>query len=306
VGRDGFTVPLSVGDWRDGDQAVALVEAAVPPELRVDGDDADEDTGLLLVRVPAYRVREAVGHSRHDATIVYNGEWTAVLPDDRVALAARIGELTSVLGRRSVALVLRQTHADLEYVLLRGGKEVDRHRWGVAPGNPRLLAEATARPEHDVTDLHGVVGAPPEIAAHLVQALGLPPEVPALLAGGPVAGERVAGQGALGGIRSSVRGDFAPPPGTTGVIAWWERHNRDRPAWFRIANGASGVICALLLWLLFAGPHHLQGRLFGTVTGLVIIGLLGSLWGTLPRRHRGNSSGGPGDERATADVTPSG
>ncbi|WP_167760493.1 insulinase family protein [Blastococcus sp. CT_GayMR16] len=305
LGRDGFTLPVSAADWRDGDQAVALVQAAVPGELQVTDDDADEGEGLLVVRAPAYKVREAVGLSKHDATIVYNGEWTVVVPDGTVSTAVRLGELTAVLGRRSVALVLRRTHADLAYVLLRGGTEIARHQWGVTPGDPRPLAEATGRPDHHITYLHGVIGTPDEVAAHAVQALALPPEVPALLAGAPVAGEHVVGRGALGGFRASVRGEFDPPPGTTGGIAQWERLNRDRPPWYRIANGASAVVCAVLLVLLFAGSHGLQGRLFGTLTGLVIIGLLGSLWGTLPPRRRGVDPQ-QAAQRAPADVTPSG
>ena len=46
------------------------------------------------------------------------------------------------LGRKTVGLVLRRTHADLEYVLMVGGRETDRHRWGVVSGTPSLLAQA--------------------------------------------------------------------------------------------------------------------------------------------------------------------
>jgi hypothetical protein len=302
-GADGFSLPLSAEDWREGAEAVETVRAAVPLDLQVTGDDAldEDDEGILVVRAPAYRVREAVGMSAYDATIVYNSEWTAVLPDRAVPLSVRLGEITAVLGRRSVALVLRRAHADLQYVLFRGGTELDRHRWGIAPGDPALLAEATGRPGHHVTYLHGVAGTPEETAGHVVQALGLPPEVRALLAGAPVGGEHVPGRGALGGFRASVGGAYDPPPGTTGLIHRWERVSRARPAWFRVLNAAAAMLCALGLWLLLAEPNDLHGRLFLTVTGLAILGLLTSSWNVRPPAREE-----PAAERPYAEVSPSG
>ncbi|HEY0403074.1 MAG TPA: hypothetical protein VGD09_13730 [Blastococcus sp.] len=301
LGRDGFTLPISASDWRDGDEAVALARAATPVELQVTDDDADEDEGLLLVRAPAYRVREAVGLSTHAATIVYNGEWTAVLPDGAVSAVARRADLAPVLGRGSTALVLRRTHADLEYVLLRGGREVDRHRWGVAPGDPKLLADATGRREHHVAYLHGVTGDPEEIVAHVVQALGLPPEVPALLAAAPVVGEYVPGLGALGGFRASVRGEFDPPPGTRGIVPWWENLMRVRPAWFRALHAVAAALCGIAVWLLFTTDLGLHDRLLHTVTGLAIIGLAYSVWNVRPPRGKE-----PAAQRPHAEGSPSG
>ena len=300
LGRDGFSVPVASGDWRDGDEALALVEGAVPRELQVDDDDADDD-GLLLIRTPAYRVREAVGLSSHDATIVYNDEWTAVLPDGAVPAVVRRADLASVLGRGSTALVLRRTHADLEYVLLRGGTEVDRHRWGVASGDPHVLAEAAGRPAHHIAYLHGVIGDPDEIAAHTAQALGLPPEVPALLAGLPVAGEHVPALGIRGGLRASVAGRYDPPPGTRGIVPWWENLMRLRPAWFRALHALVAVLCGIAVWLLFRADLGLHGRLLHTVTGLAIVGLLYAVWNVRPPQRDE-----PAEVRRPADVTPSG
>ena len=298
LGGDGFTLPISASDWRDGDEAVALIRAAVPPELQVTDDDADEGDQLLLIRAPAYRVREAVGLSSHDATIVYNDEWTAVLPDSGVPGVIRRADLAPVLGRGSTALVLRRTHADLEYVLLRGGTEVDRHRWGVALGDPKVLAEATGRPQDHVAYLHGVTGNPDEVAAHLVQALGLPPEVPALLAGAPVAGEHVPGLGTVGGFRASVSGRYEAPPGTRGVVPWWENLMRVRPAWFRAVHAVAAVVCGIALWLLATADVGLHGRLLHTVTGLAALGLLYSGWQVRPRGEE------PTAARSHAEVSP--
>ena len=309
LGRDGFSVPLSAADWRDGDEAVALVQAAVPVELQVTDDDLHEGAGagdgVLLLRAPAHRVREAIGLSWLDTTIVYNGEWTALVPDPRVPAELRLAELSPTLGSGCVALVLHRTHADLEYVLLRGGKEVGRHTWGVAPGDPRLLAEATGRPLDHVTYLHGVVDEPGEIAAHAVQALGLPWEVPDLLAGREVAGERVIGRGIAGGFRASVSGAYDPPPGTTGVIPWWEELNRTRPAWFRGVNALLAVLGGVGLWLLVTADHGLSGRLFATVVGLAVLALLTGAWCTLPAR-RSAAREPVAQARPPVDVTSSG
>jgi hypothetical protein len=242
-----------------------------------------------------------VGLSPHDATIVYNSEWTAVLPDPAVPLSVRLGEVTAVLGWRSIALVLRRGHADLEYVLFRGGTELDRHRWGIAPGDPSLLAEVTGRPEHHVTYLHGVTETPEETAGHVVQALGLPPEVRGVLAGAPVTGEYVAGRGALGGFRASVGGAYDPPPGTTGLIHRWEQLSRARPAWFRALNAAAAVLCAVGLWVLLAEPNDLHGRLLRTVAGVAILGLLTSSWHVRPPRREESAA-----ERPTAELSSSG
>jgi predicted Zn-dependent peptidase len=277
LGRDGFTLPVTAADWRDGEEAVALVEAAVPGALQVTDDDTAESGQVLLVRTPAYGVREAVGLSRNDATIVYNGEWTAIAPDPAVPLVVRRADLASVLGRGSTALLLRRTHADLEYVLLRGGAEVSRHRWGVEPADPQLLAQATGRPEHHVRYLHGVVGTPEEIAAHAVQALGLPVEVPALLAGEQVAGEHVPALGTLGGTRAMVQGRYDPPPGTRGLGPWWQNLMQTRPTWFRVLHAAVAVLCGIAVWLLFTTDVGLSGRLRHTVIGLAIAGVLYSV-----------------------------
>jgi predicted Zn-dependent peptidase len=286
VGRDGFSLPLSEEDWRDGAEAVALVRAAVPPELQVVDDDAHDD-GLLLLRAPAHRVAEAVALGTFGARLVSNGEWTAVLADGELPAEAVADQLSAVVGRSTTGLVLRRTHADLEYVLLRGAKVVDHHRSSVAPGDALLLAQATGRPQAHTSYLLGVTGTPDEVVGHVVQALGLPAEVPALLDGAPVeGGQRVEARGIVGGFRASVRGEFEPPPGTGHGLDRYRELSRRRPRWFRLANVGAVVLLGLYLWGLVALREYLPDWRFYLFMGLGVIGLLNSIWDSRPPRRR--------------------
>jgi hypothetical protein len=287
VGSDGFTLPLSEDDWRDGAEAVALARAAVPQELQVVDDDARAD-GLLLLRAPAHRVREAVAHERYGARLVSNGEWTAVLPDGDRTPEAVADDLSAVLGRSTTGLVLRRAHVDVGYVLLRGAKQLDRHDWGMANGDPQLLARATGRPEDHATYLLGVTGTPEEVLQHAVVALGLPPETAALLGGeAPAAAERVEGHGIAGAFRASVRGDFVAPAGTGGVMDGWLRLSRDRPGWYRSVNAFGALLAGLGLFFLATGDDVFGGGWQRTVAWVLCgSGFASCLWETRPpRRH---------------------
>lgn len=298
VGRDGLSFPLVEADWRDGAEAVALARAAVPVELQTVDDDAHDD-GLLVLRAPAHRVAEAVALGDYAATLVTNGEWTVVLPDGDRSAEAVADDLSAVVGRRTTGLVLRRTHADVEYVLLRGATEVGRHCWGIAPGDPRSLAEATGRPEPHTSYLLGVTGSPAEVLAHAVQALGLPSEVPALLDGASVTtGQRVEAKGIVRGFGASVRGDFAPPSGTGGAIDRYRELGRTRPGWFRAVNAAATVVYGLVLWALVMWRGDMpdwQFVLFSTLCGL---GLINAVWDTRPPR-RGQAVAEPVDRERT-------
>lgn len=303
LGRDGFTVPLSESDWRDGEEALALVRAAVPAELQVDDDEVDEPAGLLLFRSPEHRVREAIAMSDHGATVVANDEWTVVVADDAPDSGVRLAELSAPLGRGTVALALRQTHADLEYVLFRGRKEIARHRWGIAPADPRLLAEAALRPEESIVRLHSAAGSPRDIAEEAVAALGLPAQVPALLAGeAAVGGQRIDGAGALGGFRASMRGDFVPEPGKGTALERYQELARRRPGWFRAANAGAALFYGVLLWLLISFRDDLGTWRAGIFAVLTAVGLLNALWDTRPPRRPAD----PDPVAAQADRTPTG
>ncbi|GAB4080160.1 insulinase family protein [Modestobacter muralis] len=270
-GRDGFAVPLVAADWRDGAAVLARASAEVPAGLQVTADQ--EGGGVLLLLAPPYRVREAVGMTRTDAVIVTNERWTGIVVDDEQAASDRAVELAGVAGRRTVALLLRQGHADVDYVLLRAGVEVDRHRWGGAPGDAALLAELTDVPEEVLAGVLAADGTPDEVVARVVTALGLPGEVVDLLAGRDVATvERVAGRGALAGFRSAMRGDSAPPPGSGNWADRWFALSNSRPGWYRAANAVSAVALAVLTVRLLTVDGELTGwRIAGAV---VCAGLL--------------------------------
>ncbi|MDT0277289.1 insulinase family protein [Blastococcus goldschmidtiae] len=308
LGRDGFALPLSAADWRDGEEAVALVRAAVPDELQVDDDDVEETAGLLLIRSPEHRVREAIAMSDHGATVIANAEWTAVVADDAPDFLVRQAELTAAPGRSPVSLVLRQTHADLEYVLYRGYKEIARHRWGIAPADPRLLAEAVQRAEESVSRLHRAGGTPRDIAEEAVAALGLPPQVPALLAGEPaVGGQRVEGAGAFGGFKASLRGDFVPEQGKRTRLERYQRLAHRRPPWFRALNAAGVLVYGLLVWGLVSWREHLDGWQFWLLLALCGASLLNAVWDARPlRRPAGTDPAGTGPAPSEPGRTPTG
>ncbi len=305
LGRDGFSVPLSEADWRDGEQALVLVRAAVDGALQIDDDGDAEDAGLLLVRAPAYRIAEAVAMGRHGATLVGNDEWTVVLADgDRLATEVA-AELSSV-GRRTTALVLRQSHADLGYQLLRGAEVVDQHLWGLTPGDAAQLAEATGRHEPDMVALLGLQGAPAEIVPHAVAGLGLPAQVHALLAdpSSPVDGLRVEGRGIAGGARASFRGDFLPAAETVHGLDRYRALSRSRPGWFRAANAAAAMVYALIAWGVIAWREHLDSWQVWVPLVLCVLSLPEAVLNTRPpHRSAGTASstgGPPADEEHRA------
>lgn len=295
VGRDGFVVQVSEDDWRDGAAAVATIRQAVPPPLQVVDDDI-LDGGVLIVRAPAHRVSEAIALGTYGATLVANQEWTVVLPDDGRQAEAVADDVSAVVGRRTPSLVLRHHHSDVEYALLRGANEVDRHRWGGAPGNAVALAEATARPESHTAALLAMEGEPAQVLGRAVEVLGLPNEVPDLVIGAaPVTGTRIEGQGLLGGYRAATRGEFEAPPGAGGVRDRYMRLSHRRPAWFRALNALAAVFAGLVLWALVELRTGLSTWVFLLSATMCVLGLISSLWDVRPP-----SRGAPADPAARA------
>ncbi|MFP5371927.1 MAG: hypothetical protein ACLGI3_14430, partial [Actinomycetes bacterium] len=285
TGRDGTTVRIAAGDWHDGARAVELACAAVPPELQAVADDVAAERAVLLLRAPVHRVREAVGVSRQRATLVSNAEWTALTLEDDLPVELQAKVVAEGVGGRPVVLVLRQGHADLDYVLLARGRELDRHTWGSRPGDPRVLADAVGRDPQELAEVLAATGGPPELLARFVAAVGLPEQVPGLLAGHEVPGaEQVTGQGIVGGIRAAVRGDFAPPPGSGSWVDRWMQVSRSRPAWYRIVNAVEAVGFGVLAWYLLESAGDLSSwrGVLALVAGLYA---LACLWDTRPPRR---------------------
>ncbi|MFW3169421.1 hypothetical protein [Geodermatophilus sp. CPCC 206100] len=298
VGRAGLDVLLVAADWRDGEEALAMVRAAVPAELQVADDDSDDD-GVLVVRAPVHRVRETVAVSRDSLRVVGGEEWTAVVPDGIGTALDRAVTLAGAAGFQTVGIVLRRDLADLEYVLLRGGREVDRHRWGVSSGDPRLLAEATGRPLSAVADVLADEGEPAEVLDRFVALLELPAVVPALLDGQDVPADRVDGLGMASGLRAALRGDYAAPRGSGTWVDRWARLSWTRPGWYRAAQAAAALVFALCaVGLLAVDGLGWWADVLGWVSVLLA---LGSLWDVRPPRREP----APGDQRPEVP-TPTG
>ncbi len=286
--REGRSLPLAVDDWRDGEDALAAIRAAVPADLQVlDDAAADAEAGLLIFRAPAARVAEAVAVSTVDADVVDGGTWTAVRPVGGQPLEVVQVGIAGYLGRRSTTLVLRQEHADLEYTLLRGGTVLERHRWAAAPGDAAVLAGATGGDPERLRALLASSGTAQEVVGEVVAVLGLPAEVPDLLAGREVpTARRVQGLGVVAGFRAAVRGDHAPPPGTGSRLDRWAALSRNRPGWYRALSALCAVLCGVALWVLAATPAGPGGWVGAALAGLAGVGLVSSLFDVRPPPRR--------------------
>lgn len=206
--------------------------------------------------------------------------------------------LGAVLGRGTTGIVLRRTHADVEYVLMRGGREVDRQGWGGSPGEPRLLAQATGRPAPNAARLLDAHGSPAEVVQHAVVALGLPTEVPALLDGaGAAAGLRVEAKGIAGGFYASVRGDFSGPRGQRWAVRPLAAAGRHPSGW--VPGGQPPGRAAQRGRSLDRpdGDGDLPG-VWRLLTGvLCALGLLSCLWNVRPPRRSDPDPVSPPRER---------
>lgn len=311
TGRDGHGIPVVVDDWRDGGEALAAIRAAVPEALQVvDDDAADGENGLLLLRAPAFRVAEAVAVSTVDADIVEGATWTAVRPVGGQPLEVVQAGIAGYLGRRTITVALRLDHADVEYVLLRGSTPLDRHRWGAASGDADLLAERAGGDPDRLRALLAHAGTPQQVVPELVAALGLPAEVPDLLAGRAVtSARRVRGLGTVAGLKAAVRGDHAPPAGSGPLLQRWAALSRTRPAWYRALSALAAVVCGVALWLLLTSSTAPDGWVGAVLAVLAGAGLLSSVLDARPPRRRPEvpaeaGSAPSGDPSSVASTVP--
>jgi hypothetical protein len=119
-----------------------------------------------------------------------------------------------------------------------------------------------------------------------VATLGLPAQVPALMAGeAAIDGQRIEGAGALGGFRASMRGDFVPQQGKGNVLERYQRLAHRRPGWFRALNVAGVLVYAALIWALFSWREHLDGWRFWALLVLCGASLINVVWDARPS-HR--------------------
>ena len=282
VGDGGQVVPLVADDWREGHEALALVRAALPAALQVRADGAQHHRrSVLLLHCPPHRAREALAYEGPGGPAVVGPGWTALAPAGDPAVAA-VG-LSAYVGRHGAVLVLSQTHADLEYVLFRHGEERDRHVWGGPQGDARLLADATGLPEAVSATLLAADAPRDELLGRVVDVLGLPPEVPRLLAGQPVPAAEPLEPGRFGdGLRAALRGDFDRPGSVLARYRAWER--RRAPS-YRLYSAVWVVGLGGLTWRLVQEAETLaSGR--AVLAGVTASLGLTSLWyGVTPGRE---------------------
>jgi hypothetical protein len=287
AGVDGTTVPLAAADWRDGDEAVALMQAAVPVHLRVTVDDLrSPGSRALLLAAPPHTATEALWTSGRSAQVLQTDRWSLVVPDGELPQAYEsAAALSAAAGRKHPVLLLEQVHDELSLSVWSRGSQRDAHRWGAGDGEPVVLAGLL---DADVDELGALLadpGRPAEVLEAMTRVLGTPPELAQVLAGART--DEIPGleQHAARGVRESAlaaaRGDFDPPNSTAlhHRITRWERH---RPPAYRAVNGVAAVGQAV-------GAAALATRADGDLTswsailaGVLALGAAGSLWSTRP------------------------
>ena len=291
VGADGTSVPLAPSDWRDGDRAVSLVRERVAAELQVPVDSTvDAARRVTLLHAAPRAAFEALWPSKADAWVAQGDRWTVVVRegDEQEAYAAAAG-MSAVTGRGSAVLLLEQAYDELSIVLLHRGKERDRHLWTGEPHDPSVLASALHIDAAALAPVLGGGGPPDRVLAELTRVLDLPPQVAALLAGAdPAAVEGMTHERARGvreSIAAAARGEYDPPDSRrlSHRISRWER---ERPAPYRVANGAAAAVQAALAGVAASRADGDWTSWPGALTVLLGLSAAGSLWSTRPPRKR--------------------
>ncbi len=290
AGVDGVTVPLDPRDWRNGDEALALVRAAVPPHLQVTADSArSPGHRALLIAAPPHTATEALWTSGQPAHVAQIEQWTLVVPDgDELQAHVSAAALSAAAGRKHPVLLLEQVHDELRLAVWHKGKERHEHRFDGDAGDQALLAGLLGADAEEVGALLAHPGRPAEVLDAMTRTLGTPSQLGQVLAG--VRLEDVPGLVAQPGrrVRESVvaaaRGDFDPPDSTAlhHRLTRWERQ---RPPAYRAVSGAAALAQA-------AGAAALVARADGELTswtaGLAAffaLGAAGSVWSTRPPRR---------------------
>ena len=286
IARDGQTIPLVASEWHDGQEAIAVAEQAVPPELQADDDDLHEQgVGALLLHAPPHRAREALWLSNWTGTVAQNDDWTVLRATEGQA-AEQAADVSHSLGRKHVALLLTRHDPDVRYVLLRHGRELDRHTWHGTPGSTQALSDALGHDPDEVAGLLAASGSPDEVVEQAIRVLGLPPQTSDVLAGREIEhGQQVQTTGLRAGMRASARGEFDPQGAeASGVIGRWNQLAKERPRWYRAANGVATIVLGLLAWLLAsrADADFLSWTALLALFAAVMAA--GCLWDTRPPR----------------------
>lgn len=287
VGVDGRSIPLDPHDWRDGDQALATVQASVPERMQVSADPATAPARqVVLLQAPPHAATEALWPSRRDAWVLQTERWTLLVREqDQEAAYGDAAGLSAALGRRRAVLVLEQAHDELSLVVVHRRKERDRHLWTGEEHDPSVLAELLGVPPDEVVALLAHSGRPEQVLAELTTTLGIPPEVAQVLSGVPLAQVPGLVLERARGVRETVvaagRGEFDPPDGTA-LHHRLTRWQRERPPSYRAAS-AAGALGQVAIAAVLAS--RVDGDLISWTGGLAAVfaaGAVNSLWGTMP------------------------
>ena len=291
LGADGTSIPLAVGDWRGGADALARVRAAVPEQLQADADgDAPSARSVLLAHAPPYAVQEVLWPSKRPAWLVSEEPWTLVArQQDELEQLGDAAGMSAGLGRKHAVLQLTLERGELELVVWHRGKERSRHLWSGQPDDPSALVELVGADCEATAEVLALAGRPQELVEALVRTLGLPAQTWPALSG--TSYDEVPGltHHAARGVRESfaaaVRGDFDPPDGT----AWHHRMlrwERERPPAYRAANAVAAVAQAGLAAVLAPTAGGDWTSWSGLLTVLFGVGAVGNGYSALPRRRR--------------------
>ncbi len=227
VGGDGRSLPLMPSDWRNGNEALALLRELVPAELQVVSDAVDDihAARLLLLHAPPHRANDALWPARRDAWLLQTPRWTVVVRDqDEESTYADAVALSAALGRRHAVLLLEQVHGELRMVTLHRGKERDRHVWTGDEHDAGVLAELLSVDAEQLQRVLTCSSRPPEAVTEMAGFLEVPEQVAALLSG--ASPDQVPGlvhtpaRGVRESFAAAICGEFDPPDsnaaGTTG------------------------------------------------------------------------------------------
>ena len=133
---DGTTVPLAAADWRDGEQAVALVQAGCAVRLRVTIDDLrSPGSRALLLAAPPHTATEALWTSGRSAQCAAHRPMEPGGPGRRAPAGVRVRSCAVRRRRRAGARCCCWSRCTTSSACRCGRAGGDGTRTGGAPGS---------------------------------------------------------------------------------------------------------------------------------------------------------------------------
>ena len=292
LGLEGWSVPLSPRDWKDGEDAVARVRAAVPGRLQVREDTgAGSGRSVVLAAAAPHVVAEALWPAVRDAWMRSGERWTLVVRDhDIEETYVEAAGLSGALGRKGPVLLLALAHGELELVVLHRGREQVRHVWTGEEQDPSVLTGLLDLDPEEAARLLALDGPPEQVLAEVERVMGLPPEAAEVLLG--TAPEDLPGlvhepaRGLRESFRATMRGAHDPPD-SKALHHRLTRWQRERPPAYRrvqvgLALGQAGLAAALAY-----GNEGDLSSWGGVLAVLFGLGALSSAWDARPPSRDG-------------------